>query len=127
MRVSVTHTIGNLAHDLRTIGRQAPAEFRGVVRDNLRVGNNLAKQYARSANPPGSHAYEYPGKFETEMTAPLRGEYGPVARGQGELAHILEQGQGGNAPQNNLAKSTDVVGPKFAHDAGRRADGLFWP
>lgn len=133
--MSVTHNIGDLAADLRTIARQAPTELRGVVRDNIRAGNRLAKQSAKTANPTGSHAYEYPSKFRAEMSKGFKGadvsiysgEYGPVAEGQGQLAHILEQGQGDNAPQNNLAKSTDVIGPAFAHDAGRTAAGLFWP
>lgn len=126
-RISVTHSIGDLAADLHTIARVAPGELAKVVRSNLRDGNRLAKQYARAANPPRSHAQQYPSKFLAEMTTPHRGEYGPVAEGQGQLAAILEQGEGHNAPQNNLAKSTDIIGPAFAHDVGRKADSLFWP
>lgn len=134
-RISVTHGIGDLAADLRTIARKAPVELSGVVRDNIRAGNNLAKGYARTANGPDSTSRKYPGTFTAAMNKGFRGatlsvysgEYGPVARGQGQLAHILEQGLGHNAPQNNLAKSTDVIGPAFAHDVGKKADSLFWP
>lgn len=134
-RITVTHGVGDLATDLRTIARKAPVELSGVVRENLRAGNMLAKGYAWTANGPRSASRKYPGTFTAEMSRGFRGaslsvysgEYGPVARGQGQLAHILEQGEGHNAPQNNLAKSTDIIGPAFAHDVGRKADSLFWP
>lgn len=134
-RVTVSHGIGDLAADLRTIAREAPAVLSGVVRDNIRAGNELAKSYARTANGPESASRKYPGSFTAAMGKGFRGatssvysgEYGPIARGQGELAHILEQGLGHNAPQNNLAKSSDIIGPAFAHDAGRKAASLFWP
>jgi hypothetical protein len=133
--LTVYHTIGELKRDLREIARTAPGELRGVVRDHIRIGNQLAKSYARASNHPDSHAQDYPGFFTARMNAGFRGaevsvysgEYGPLARGQGQLAHILENGEGSNAPQNNLARSTDVVGPMFAHRVGRTADGLFWP
>ena len=133
--ISVSHGIGDLAADLRTIARKAPAELNGVVRENIRAGNELAKSYARTANGPRSHSKRYPGTFTAAMSKGFRGalssvysgEYGPLAVGQGQLAHILEQGEGSNAPQNNLAKSADIIGPAFAHDAGRKADSLFWP
>ena len=134
MKVSVSHSLDGLERDQREILRRAPGELRNVVVEGIRAGNELAKGYARTKNGPKSTARKYPGTFRTEIHGAARlaavsiysGEYGPVAQGQGQLAHILEQGKGNNAPQNNLARSTDIIGPAFAKETRDLLDGWFW-
>lgn len=132
-RAHVIHSIGDLASDLTAISRRVRPEMREVVRESIITGNKLAKTYARRANGPRSHARKYPGLFTAEMRGGLglfgntiSGEYGPAHRGQGMLAGILEDGQGANAPQNNMRRSADLAGPLLAYKVGKRVDGWFW-
>lgn len=132
-RISVTHGIGDLAADLRTIARKAPGELSGVVRSNIRAGNGLAKGYAKQS--AGRHGKLYHRAFSAEMRSVAgfsggvsiySGEYGPdSAMPQGGMS--FEGGSRNQPPHNDLAKSADITGPAFAHDVGRKADSLFWP
>lgn len=133
MYVAVTSTLENLEGDFRTMGREAPRKFRGVVLDNIRAGNDLAKGLARLTS--GTHARKYPGTFSAQMrdtytgfgATLYSGEYGPVARGQGHLAGILEHGTRNNPPHNNLTKSLDLIGPTFGDQAAEALHSMFWP
>lgn len=133
--VRVTTTTGDLEADLRHIARTARDDCRGVVRDGIRAGNELAKDFAKAKNGPNSHSRKYPGTFSAEMTSGLglfgnviSGEYGPRHEGQGMLAGILENGsRSGNAAQMNLAKSADIIGPSFAQEVRGMLDRMFWP
>jgi hypothetical protein len=133
--VRVTHGLDDLEADMRYIARTARGDMRKTVRDGIRAGNELAKDSAKRNNPPGSHSHQYPGKFSAEMHAGLglfgntiSGEYGPEHSGQGELAPILENGsRKGNAAQQNLARSTDIIGPAFAQEVSKLPDRWFWP
>lgn len=134
MRISVHHNLEDLEADFRTIARRAPGEFRGVVRDGLRAGNMLAKDFARQSER--AHAKYYHAAFTTDLYAMGRfsggvnshaGEYGPVAIGQGNLAPILEGGSRNNPPHNDLAKSADIIGPAFVRSVRDVLDDLFWP
>ena len=133
--IRVTHGIDDLESDLRHIATTARGDMRDTVRDGIRAGNELAKDSAKAHNGPRSHSRKYPGTFSAEMSPGLglfgntiSGEYGPRHEGQGELAGILENGAlGKNAPQQNLARSTDIIGPAFAQEVGNLPDRWFWP
>jgi hypothetical protein len=133
--VRVTTTTNDLESDLRHIALTARGDMRDTVRDGIKAGNELAKDFARAKNGPRSHSRKYPGKFFVEMRPGLGlfgnvigGEYGPRHEGQGMLAGILENGsRSGNAAQLNLAKSADIIGPSFAQEVRALPDRWFWP
>lgn len=133
--VRVTTTTDDLEADLRYIARTARGDMRDTVRDGIKAGNELAKDFAKAKNGPRSHSRKYPGKFSAEMLPGLglfgntiSGEYGPRHEGQGMLAGILESGsRSGNAPQQNLARSADIIGPAFAQEVRGLLDRMFWP
>lgn len=133
--IRVTTTTDDLEGDLRYIARTARGDMRDTVRDGIKAGNELAKDSARRHNGPRSHSRKYPGTFSAEMHGGLglfgntiSGEYGPRHVGQGELAGILENGsRRGNVPQQNLAKSADVIGPSFAQEVRGLTERWFWP
>lgn len=135
MKINVTHDIDDLANDLTAIARRVRPDMREVVRDGIRAGNELAKGCAKTKNPAGSHSRKYPGTFSAEMYRNLglfgntiSGEYGPRHQGQGMLAGILEDGRPGahNAPQNNLRKSADLIGPQLLNEVDARVKDWFW-
>lgn len=135
MKVSVHHTLRDFADDQKDVAKRADRDMRATVREGARAGNEIAKTLAREKNPPGSHSKQYPGTF---AASPVRGfsgfggsayqaEYGPLARGQGILAPILENGdRSANAPQMNLARSADRIGPSFAQEVRGLPDKWFW-
>lgn len=133
--VRVTTTTHDLEDDLRYIARTARGDMRDTVRDGIRAGNELAKDFARARNGPRSHSRKYPGTFSAEMHSGrglfgnvISGEYGPRHQGQGMLAGILEGGsRSGNAAQLNLARSADIIGPSFAQEVRALPDKWFWP
>lgn len=128
--IRVTHGIDKLAADMAAIIPKARVEMRSKVREGLRAGNALAKDYARRS--AGRHGRRYPDAFTTEMNPGrglfgnvIAGEYGPdSARPQGGMS--FEGGSRNSPPHNDLAKSADVIGPVFAHEVGDMADGWFW-
>lgn len=135
MGIRVTHTLDDLEEDLRAIVARAPRDMRQCVLDGIRAGNEVAKGYARTNNGSRSHSRKYPGTFSAEMHSgrglfgnTYSGEYGPRHAGQGMLGPILEDGvPGKNAPQNNLRRSADLIGPAFAAEVHRLPDKWFWP
>lgn len=135
MKVRVVHTLRDFADDQKDAAKRADRDMRDCVRDGARAGNEIAKAYAREKNGPRSHSRLYPGTFAAAPVQSFHGfggsaysaEYGPLARGQGILAPILENGdRSENAPQMNLARSADRIGPSFAMEARRLPDGWFW-
>lgn len=135
-RISVHHTLDDLESDQRKVARRAHQDMRDTVLAGVRAGNELAKDYAREKNGPRSHSRLYPGTFSARMgnafhgfgTSTYTGEYGPLPKGQGMLAPILENGsRNGNQPQQNLARSADRIGPSFAAEVARLPDSWFWP
>ena len=133
MKITVRHGLDDLEADFRTIARRAPGEFRAVVRDGLRAGNMLAKDFARQS--AGAHGKLYPRTFSTEMYGTGRfsggvssysGEYGPDSTlPQGGMS--FEQGSRNQPPHNDLAKSAEIIGPAFVRSVRDVLDDLFWP
>lgn len=130
MRVLVTGGVEDLAKDLRKIATKAPRDMYGVVRSGVRTGNVVARDLARESS--GKHAKLYPRAFSSEMKVHglgglYAGEYGPVPKGQGALAPVLENGSPQSPPHNNLARSADLMGPALRGEARRLLDKWFWP
>lgn len=132
MEVNVRHSIGDLAADLTKIPPAASRDLHGVVRDGLRVGNNLARDFARES--AGKHGKHYPKAFTTEMNGTasgltggglISGEYGPdPALPQGGMS--FEYGSRNQKPHLDLARSADIIGPSFAGEVRRASEQWFW-
>lgn len=129
MRIRVIHGIDDLANDLRHISRTARPDMVKVVREGIRVGNVVARDYARES--AGSHGKHYPKAFSSEMTlygalGLIAGEYGPdEAMPQGGMS--FEGGSRNQPPHNDLAKSADLIGPAFQGEVHDLPDSWFWP
>lgn len=132
MRIKVDHRgVTSLAVDQVEIAKRARPDCVGVVREGIRTGGMLARDFARSRNP--IHARRYAASITWEMYATvglaevafIQGVYGPAPGGQGSLAGVLENGEGRNAAQDNLTKSADVIGPAFAGEIRGKVNDWF--
>ena len=126
MGIRIVHSLHDLASDMAAAAATfRPAASRHVA-DVARDGNKAGKANARRSS--GKHARKYAGTFTATRTGPLEYEWGPVARGQGNLAHILENGTRNNPPHHDIAKAADSHG---AGDLARKIRGtfdeMFWP
>lgn len=129
--IRVTTTTDDLEADLRHIARTARGDMRDVVRDGIKAGNTLAKDFAKRS--AGAHGKHYHRAFTTEMRGGLglfgntiSGEYGPdIARPQGGMS--FEQGSRNQPPHLDLARSADIIGPSFAQEVRALPDRWFWP
>jgi hypothetical protein len=82
-RVNVRHNIGALAADMADIPPSAARGMVKIVREGIKVGNTVAKDFARES--AGAHGKLYHRAFTTEMrptfegfgTRIISGEYGP--------------------------------------------------
>lgn len=130
MKVRVEHGIDDLARDLLKIARQAPKDMRAVVREGGRVGNTVAKDYARVS--AGKHGKHYPKSFTVDVKSfygfgggTHTAEYGPDAsKPQGGMS--FENGSRNQPAHNDLAKSADLIAPSFAQEVRRLPDRWFW-
>lgn len=121
MSVRVTHTIGDLQRDCAAVPVKAAPRMVKVVRKNVEQGNKVAQGVAK--RKAGPHGTAYWKRLSAEMTGPLSGEYGP----HGDVVgNAVGAGWRNGPPNTDLAKSADLQGPKFAHDAGSIFRGLFW-
>jgi len=131
-RIIVISGIDDLASDMAKIPPRAMRDMISTVREGIKVGNTVAKDYARVSSR--KHARKYPGTFTSKMNGivsfggvnGISGEYGPEHRGQGELAPILENGSRNNPAHLNLVRSADLIGPSFAQEVSRLPDRWFW-
>lgn len=131
MRVRVVHGIDDLAGDMLHIAKTARKDMVGVVREGIKVGNQVAKDNARRSS--GKHGKHYPNAFSAQMNgivefggvAGISGEYGPdIAKPQGGMS--FEGGSVNQPPHRDLAKSADLIGPSFAQEVSRLPDRWFW-
>lgn len=128
--VVVHHDIGDLADDLASIARRVKPDMRGVVKDGIRVGRDLAR--ANAKRTAGAHGKHYPKAITDEMGGGLglfgntiSGEYGPdSALPQGGMS--FEHGSRNQPPHNDLAKSADIVGPSFLRSVDDQVREWFW-
>lgn len=130
MRVNVIGGVDDLARDLEGIATRVRPDMRGVVRDGIRVGADLAK--ANAKRTAGEHGKHYPRSITSEMGSGLglfgntiSGEYGPDAsKPQGGMS--FEYGSRNQPPHLDLARSADIVGPSFARSVRDQIDEWFW-
>lgn len=129
--VRVTHSIGDLASDLRTIAVEAKPTMARSLQEEARLGNELAKGFARKS--AGKHGKHYPNAFSAEMrgivgfggSAGISGEYGPdIAKPQGGMS--FEGGSRNQPPHLDLTRSADLIGPSFRQEVSRLPDRWFW-
>lgn len=119
-----------LAGDLDKIAKRVHPDMRGVVKDGIRVGRDLAR--ANAKRTAGRHGKHYPRSITAEMTGGLglfgntiSGEYGPdPALKQGGMS--FERGSRNQPPHNDLAKSADVIGPSFLRSVDDQVREWFW-
>lgn len=124
MRVRVIGGVGDLAGDLRAIATIARRDMADTVKNDAESGQRLARGFARQS--AGAHGKHYPNSITTERTGPLRFEYGPdAAMPQGGMS--FEYGSRNQPAHLDLARSADIVGPRFAKDVEQLPRYWFWP
>lgn len=130
-RIRVTHGIGRLAADMADIPARARVDMRATVREGIRVGNTVARDFAKQS--AGKHGKHYHRAFSTEMrrdftgfgVSIMSGEYGPdIAKPQGGMS--FEFGSRNQKPHLDLARSADIMGPSLAGEVRRLPDRWFW-
>lgn len=122
MRITASSTLGDLESDLRTMTAESKPAMARIVQSNVLAGNALAQRFARAASGP--HGRLYYKRITSEMTGLLSGTYGPT----GSVAGNAVGAGWRHGPSNqDLPKSADIIGPKFAKDASDLLDDLFWP
>jgi hypothetical protein len=127
----VTNHLDSLTDDMADVVKRAPRDMVKVVREGIRVGNQVAKDYAKQS--AGAHGKHYHRAFSSEMHGVVgfggvfgySGEYGPdIAKPQGGMS--FERGSRNQPPHNDLAKSADLIGPSFAQEVRDLPDDWFW-
>lgn len=130
-KLNVSAHLDALEADCVKIAKQASKDMRATVRDGIRAGNTLAKDFAKRS--AGAHGKRYPAAMTTELRPTYRGfgavvhsgEYGPdISRPQGGMS--FERGSRNQKPHLDLARSADIIGPSFAQEVRRLPDGWFW-
>ncbi len=125
--VRVIHGIDDLANDIAAIAKRVKPDMRGVVRDGLRVGTMLAKEYAREfAGPHGERYYK---RISSEMHGGLglfgntiSGEYGPTGIPKTDFVGVGFR----SGTNTDLARTTDIVGPAFLRSVDDAVGDWFW-
>lgn len=119
MSVHVSHSIGDLAKDMANIARKVKPDMARIVKRNTHQGNMLARKFAREASGP--HGKNFYKRYTSEMVDPLTGEYGHNV-GSAPVGGGWRHGP----PNNDLPKSADIIGPKFANDVQDKPGEWFW-
>lgn len=130
IRVTVHHDLDDLQRDMVDIAKRAPRDMRDHVREATKVGNTVAKDYARAS--AGRHGKHYHRAFTTDLTSfygfgggSIVGEYGPdPARPQGGMS--FEGGSRNQPAHNDLAKSADRIAPAFYGGVRALPGRWFW-
>jgi hypothetical protein len=113
--------IADLGDDLKTIPRTFRLRAGAVVAKNAEIGNHIARGIAEKA--AGPHGKDYFKRLSAEAVGPLAWEYGP--EGPPKTDYVGVSGTAG--AMRDLEKSAERIAPRFARDAGRLLDSLFWP
>lgn len=130
-RLVVRHGVDRLAADMAKIPAKARVDMRATVRDGIRVGNTLARDFAKKS--AGRHGKHYPKAFSFEMQQSLfgtgsrviAGEYGPdIAKPQGGMS--FERGSRNQKPHLDITRSADIITPAFVGEVRRLPDRWFW-
>lgn len=118
MRIRVDHRdITWLAVDQAEITINARMQMPGIVRSNVRKGMRAEQRIARAASGP--HGKSYWKRITSDMTGPLRGEWGPHDGG-------TPVGAGWRHGVNtDAAKSADLIAPSLRKDVDDMIGALF--
>lgn len=112
--IRVTHSIGDLADDLRTVATSTPRRMAGVVKDAAKRGNRNAKAFADVDHTMFSDVdADYPPSFTAERITALVWEFGsdhPKATGY-EFGSVNQA-----SPHRNLDRSVDIEAVEFPLD-----------
>lgn len=123
MRIRVIDSIDDLADDLRAIAVDSVVDMADTVKKNADTGVRYARGFAKQS--AGKHGKHYPKSLTTEAHSPLVWEYGPdSAMPQGGMS--FEFGSRNQPPHLDLAKSADMIAPRFARDVANLPDRWFW-
>lgn len=125
MRVTCDSSgIADLAADLRTITMRAPLRISRTMSEEARLGNELAKEFAKKS--AGKHGKLYHRAFSAERLGIYTYTYGPDASmPQGGMS--FERGSRNQPPHLDLARSADIVGPRLGGAVLNDVGDLFWP
>lgn len=125
--IRVIHDIDDLASDIIGIAKKARPDMVKVVREGVKVGTSLARDYAKESS--GIHGKNYYKRISGQMfgvvafggAAGISGEWGPHDGG-------LPVGGGWrhSTPNTELDRSADQVGPAFVGEVRRLPDRWFW-
>ena len=121
IRVEGIEGIADLGNDLQQIPRTAILRGRAVVQRNVELGTHLTQGIARKA--AGKHGANYWKRISGEMVGAWEGEFGPSAVEGRRYVGV----SGSEGAMRDLEKAADKVAPRFAREAGRMLDDLFWP
>ena len=117
--IHVSHSLGDLASDLAKIAVETRPRMRGVVREGLKVGTMLAKEYAKAG--AGPHGKAYYKRISSEMTGALEGEFGPSGTPKSEFVGVGFR----HGVNTDLPRAADVVGPSFLRSVDDEIGDLF--
>jgi hypothetical protein len=123
MRISVSgiEGIADLADDLKLIPRTARLRGNALVLKHAEIGNDIARGIAKKA--AGKHGKNYFKRLSAERTGAWQAEFGPEGPPKTDYVGV----SGGEGAMRDLEKAADRVAPRFARDAGKMLDSLFWP
>jgi len=127
-RIVVLHDIDDLASDMRKIATGARKDMRAVVRNGIKVGNSIARDYAKARSGP--HGKNFFKRYTTEMhgdvtfggATGISGEYGERTGGIG----VGGGHRSGGGLNLDLPNSADQIAPAFYGEVKRLPDGWFW-
>lgn len=125
--VHVVHSIGDLSADMVRIATRVRPDMRGVVRDGVKVGTMLAKEYAKEF--AGPHGERYHKRISSSMDRGLglfgntiSGEYGPTGIPKTDFVGVGFR----SGTNTDLARTTDIVGPAFIRSVDDAVGEWFW-
>lgn len=127
----VTHTLDDLANDMAAVTRKTATEPVKIVSKHVRMGAGLARKFATKT--AGEHGKLYPLSIGSDMDvdtlggslSAISGEWGPdSSMQQGGMS--FEFGSRNQPPHGDIAKSADIVVPKFYGAVDDFLDELFW-
>lgn len=121
MRITVRHTIDDLANDLVDIAARAEVGMMGVVRDAAINGNRVAQGIAKGL--AGAHGSAYYKRLTAEARGPLKWEYGPEGIPKSDFVGVGFRNGPGN---QDLPKSADIAGADLLDKTDRLVQRLFW-
>ncbi len=113
------NTVGGLARDLAAIPAKTQIGAAKAVQKNGKRGLNLAQRFAQELSGP--HGTNYHKRITGESLGAFEYEYGPHAGGT-----PVGGGWRHGAPNTELERSMDVVGPALAKDIRDVLEQVWW-